>query len=50
VIHNLEESWKKMPRPLWIVYHNPLFEPAVAASPFLENAGSTPYHSLYRTK
>ena len=50
VIHNLEESCKKMPRPVWIVYHNPLFEPAVAASPFLAKAGSTSYYSLYRTK
>ena len=50
VIHNLEESWKKVPRPVWIVYHNPLFESALAASAFLAKAGSTPNYSLYRTK
>jgi hypothetical protein len=50
VIHNLDESCKKMPRPVWIVYHNPLFESALAASPVLAKAGSTPYYSLYRTK
>ncbi|MGA9529546.1 MAG: hypothetical protein WBS24_15630 [Terriglobales bacterium] len=50
VLHNLEDSWKKMPRPLWIVYHNPLLEAALSESPFLEKAGSSPSYSLYRTK
>ena len=26
VLRNLEESWTRAPRPVWIVYHNPLLE------------------------
>jgi len=51
-LRQLIERWEKSlahsPRAVWIVYHNPLLEPALAASPFLEKAGSTPYYSLYR--
>ncbi len=50
VVHNLEQSLQQSPRPIWIVYHNPALEPALAASPLLEKAASTPHYSLYRTK
>jgi len=48
LIERLEKSLAHSPRAVWIVYHNPLLEPALAVSPFLEKAGSTPYYSLYR--
>jgi SAM-dependent methyltransferase len=50
LIERLGESLARSPRAVWVVYHNPMFEPALAASPFLEEAGSTPHYSLYRTK
>ncbi len=48
LIERLGKSLARSPRAVWIVYHNPLLEPALAASPFLEKAGSTPNYSLYR--
>ena len=50
LLDGVGESLAHSQRMVWIVYHNPLFEPALAWSPFLEKAGSTPYYSLYRTK
>lgn len=50
LIERLEKSLARSPRPVWIIYHNPILEPALAASPFLEKAGSTPNYSLYRNK
>jgi SAM-dependent methyltransferase len=50
LIDRLGKSLARSPRAVWIVYHHPMHEPALAASPFLEKAGSTPYYSLYRNK
>ncbi len=48
LIERLEKSLARSPRPVWILYHNSLLESALAASPFLEKAASTPHYSLYR--
>lgn len=48
-IARLDKSLAKSPRALWIVYHNPLLEPAFASSPLLMRAGATPQYALYRT-
>ena len=50
LIDRLGKSLARSPRAVWIVYHHPMHEPALAASPFLEKTGSTPYYSLYRNK
>ena len=50
VIGRLEKSLARSPRAVWIVYHNPLLEPAVAASPLLVKAGGTPQYSLHRSE
>ena len=50
MLERLGESLARSPRNVWIVYHNPMLESALAASPFLEKAGATPNYSLYRTK
>jgi SAM-dependent methyltransferase len=50
VIALLEKSLVQFPRPVWIVYHNPLLESAIAASPFLEGVHATPQYAAYRTK
>jgi hypothetical protein len=50
VIRNLERSLEQSPRPVWIVYHNPLLDAVIAESPWLERAKVTPQYSLYRTK
>jgi len=50
LVEHLGRSLSHSPRPVWIVYHNPILEPALAASPFLEKAGATPNYSLYRSK
>lgn len=48
-LQRLEKSLIKAPRPVWIVYHNPLLETTVGASDFLEKAGGTSQYSVYRT-
>jgi hypothetical protein len=50
LIERLGKSLARSPRAVWIVYLNPVLEPALAAAPFLEKAGSTTYYSLYRNK
>jgi hypothetical protein len=49
VLQRLEKSLKRAPRPVWVVYHNPLLEGALDASGFLEKAGGTLQYSVYRT-
>jgi SAM-dependent methyltransferase len=48
-LQRLEKSLIQAPRPVWIVYHNPLLETTFGASAFLEKAGGTSQYSLYRT-
>ncbi len=50
VIRNLEESWTGAPRPVWIVYHNPLLDPMLAARGLLERVLGSRRYSVYRTK
>jgi SAM-dependent methyltransferase len=49
VLQRLERSLLQTPRPVWVVYHNPLLETTLGASAFLERAGGTSQYSLYRT-
>jgi len=44
VVRNLEESWKRAPRAVWIVYHNPLLEGVLAESGlFVKERGELEY-------
>jgi SAM-dependent methyltransferase len=49
VLERLEKSLAQAPRPVWIVYHNPLLESALGKSGFLEKSRGTPQYSIYRT-
>jgi SAM-dependent methyltransferase len=49
-LERLERSVADAPRPVWVVYHNPLLESLLAASVFLERAGGTPQYALYRSR
>ena len=50
VIANLEQSLKDHPRPVYVLYHNPLLEHVLQASPRLERINGTPQYSMYRGK
>ena len=50
VMRNLEESWRKTSRPVWIVYHNPALESALAESQWLQRVSGTAQYSLYTTR
>ena len=47
VVANLEDSLRQCPRPVFLLYHNPLLEPVLAASPVLRRLGGTHQFSLY---
>ena len=47
VLANLEESLRQCPRPVLLLYHNPLLEATLAASPLLRRVGGTHQFSLY---
>ena len=46
---NLENSHTQAPRPIWIVYHNPVLEHVLAESPFLVKIGGKPEYSIFRS-
>jgi hypothetical protein len=49
VMRNFEESWARRPRPVWIVYHNPLLESVLMQSPSrLLKVVSKPEYSVFR--
>jgi len=48
VMRNLEASWRNSPRPVWIIYHNPILEATFAESQFLERVIVKPHCSIYR--
>lgn len=50
VIQRLEESLVEIPRPVWIVYHNPVLESTVSASKLLERVSGTPQYSVYKAR
>jgi SAM-dependent methyltransferase len=49
VLQRLARSLERAPRPVWVIYHNPLLENVLRATRFLEKAGGTSQYSLYRT-
>jgi SAM-dependent methyltransferase len=48
VLERLRNSLTRAPRPVWIVYHNPLLEDVLRTSAFLEKVGGTHQYSVYR--
>ena len=48
VLERLRNSLTRAPRPVWIVYHNPLLEDVLSTSAFLEKVGGTQQYSVYR--
>lgn len=48
VIQNLEDSWRKSPRTIWIVYHNPVMENVLVESPVMVKEARQQYCSLFR--
>ena len=50
VIGRLEESLTKVPRPAWIVYHNPVLDPVISESRWLERVGGAGQYLVYRTR
>jgi Histone methylation protein DOT1 len=47
-LQRLGKSLVQTPRPVWIVYHNPLLENVFAPSSCLEKVGGTEQYSVYR--
>jgi SAM-dependent methyltransferase len=50
VLRRLEASLSQFPRPIWLIYHNPLLEGLLSASVFLQKVGSGDQYSLYRER
>jgi SAM-dependent methyltransferase len=48
LLENLERSFKKDPRPIYLLYHNPLLEHALAQSPVLKKLRATHQFSIYQ--
>jgi SAM-dependent methyltransferase len=48
VLERLHNSLTRVPRPAWVVYHNPLLEDVLRTSAFLEKVGGTHQYSVYR--
>jgi tRNA G46 methylase TrmB len=48
-LQRLEKSLVQTPRPVWIVYYNPLLETVFGASSCLEKVCGTEQYSIYRT-
>lgn len=49
-IANLEDSLRAHPRPVYVLYYNPVLEHVLAASPMLDKVAGSPVHTLYRVK
>ena len=49
VLQHLQESLARSPRPVWIVYHNPLLDTILGAADFLERVGGTAQYAVYRS-
>jgi SAM-dependent methyltransferase len=47
VLRRLEASLLQFPRPVWVLYHNPLLEGLLSASAFLDKVGGGDQYSLY---
>jgi SAM-dependent methyltransferase len=48
LLKNLEQSLQRQPRPLFVLYHNPLLEELLARTGFLARVGGTHQYSIYR--
>jgi len=49
VVGNLEQSLRASPRPLYVLYHNPLLEHVLTASTALRKIGGTHQYSVFRS-
>jgi SAM-dependent methyltransferase len=47
VLQRLEKSLARVPRPVWIVYHNPLLERVLGERPVFVRVGGTEQYSIY---
>ncbi|MGH9644441.1 MAG: class I SAM-dependent methyltransferase, partial [Terriglobales bacterium] len=45
---NLEESWKRLPRAIWIVYHNPLMDRVLMECNFVVRVRREPEFSVFK--
>jgi hypothetical protein len=50
VVGKLEQSLARVPREVWLVYHNPVLEQALSASKLLERRGAGEHFSIYRSR
>lgn len=50
VVGKLEQSLARVPREVWVVYHNPVLEQALSASKLLERRGAGEHFSIYRSR
>jgi SAM-dependent methyltransferase len=48
VTRNLEQSWQRMPRSIWIVYHNPLLESVLMESAIIVKEAGKSEFSVFR--
>jgi hypothetical protein len=48
VMRNLQHSYEQNPRPIWIVYHNPLLETVLTESAPMEKIAAQPEFSILR--
>lgn len=50
LIARLEESLRRHPRPVYIIYHNPLLEPVLARSEMLRKMSATHQYAIYASQ
>lgn len=50
VLAHLQRSLAEHPRPVMVLYHNPLLEPALAECKWLEKTGGTQQYAVYRSR
>jgi len=48
LLANLEQSLRQRPRPIWVLYHNPLLERVVSDALWLKKAGGTHQYAVFR--
>lgn len=49
LLKNLEDSLREHPRPVYILYHNPLLEHVAISRPWLVRVGGTHQYSIFRS-
>jgi SAM-dependent methyltransferase len=47
MVSNLEQSLREHPRPVFVLYHNPLLESVVTRNAILRRIGGTPQYSIF---